>query len=395
MLDFSDLEPEGGSCIDQGTGKADKEFWCQSQTFLRTSGEVAPHSTSMPSSSGLAFSTPVTAMTNKMRYERGAPLLRKEGDLNQQQEHQQQEGHVDRLGRLQVQSLYARHRAHLPLVLRGVSFEMTAGEHVGVVGRTGSGKSSLAQALVRLIEPFSLPPGRAPVVLLDGIDTNALSLHALRRAIAVVPQVGCLKKKSTSFLCFLGGCIEYVFLLLLISSHHYFISGVISRNRLFSHTRMPFCFAAQCAATLIPLTSTPTRTCGVPSNRQSWLTLLNTFLHHHLRLLISRSHLELSQATVRVVMRVPAAVGVVGTAAVVLVVVGWTLKYREGVPTFLPVSASFFALQEQCCALSETPTTMAVAAVNFECYCWMRPPQQSTAPLTRAFSACCGGSSKR
>jgi len=194
MLDFSDLEPEGGGCIDQWMGEADKEFWSQSQTLLKTLGEVASHSTSMPSSSGSPPSAPVTVMTTNRRQERGAPLLRNVVDLTQQQE--QQGKHVECLGRLQVQSLYARHRAHLPLVLRGVSLEVAAGEHVGVVGRTGSGKSSLAQALVRLIEPFSLPPGRAPVVLLDGIDSNALSLHALRRAVAVVPQVGRLDRNQ-------------------------------------------------------------------------------------------------------------------------------------------------------------------------------------------------------
>jgi ABC-type multidrug transport system fused ATPase/permease subunit len=86
-----------------------------------------------------------------------------------------------------VRGLQARHRAHLPLVLRGLSFAVASGERVGVVGRTGSGKSSLALALVRLIRPISAD-GSAPV-LLDGTDTRLLSLHALRRAVAMVPQV--------------------------------------------------------------------------------------------------------------------------------------------------------------------------------------------------------------
>ncbi len=45
-----------------------------------------------------------------------------------------------------------RYRPELPLVLRGMSFDIKAGEKVGIIGRTGAGKSSVAQALFRMVE---------------------------------------------------------------------------------------------------------------------------------------------------------------------------------------------------------------------------------------------------
>ncbi len=67
-------------------------------------------------------------------------------------------------------------------VLRDVSLSMRAGGSLGVVGRTGSGKSTLVRALCRLTE---LPPG---TVFLDGVDVCDLPLDTLRGAIALVPQ---------------------------------------------------------------------------------------------------------------------------------------------------------------------------------------------------------------
>jgi ABC-type multidrug transport system fused ATPase/permease subunit len=54
-------------------------------------------------------------------------------------------------GRLEARGLTARHRPGGPLCLRGVSFVVRPGERVGVVGRSGAGKSSLVAALVRLV----------------------------------------------------------------------------------------------------------------------------------------------------------------------------------------------------------------------------------------------------
>src|SRR5947209_3638508 len=67
-------------------------------------------------------------------------------------------------------------------VLKGVSFKIAAGKTLGVVGASGSGKSTIVRLLVRLFEPDS---GR---ILLDGVPVAELSLPTLRQSIAVVPQ---------------------------------------------------------------------------------------------------------------------------------------------------------------------------------------------------------------
>lgn len=73
-------------------------------------------------------------------------------------------------------------RPQLPLVLKDLSMHLPAGTKVGVVGRTGAGKSSLAALLFRLVDPAS---GRVEI---DGYDTAAVGLSALRRGITVIPQ---------------------------------------------------------------------------------------------------------------------------------------------------------------------------------------------------------------
>ena len=58
-------------------------------------------------------------------------------------------------GALRFDNVHLRYRPHLPLALRGVSFSIAGGERVGVVGRSGSGKSSLVACLLRLVEAES------------------------------------------------------------------------------------------------------------------------------------------------------------------------------------------------------------------------------------------------
>ncbi|RPD67396.1 P-loop containing nucleoside triphosphate hydrolase protein [Lentinus tigrinus ALCF2SS1-6] len=84
-------------------------------------------------------------------------------------------------GSLQVEKLSARYSADGPRVLHDISFEVKSGERVGIVGRTGSGKSSLALSLLRLI----LTEGQ---VYYDGILTNSINLDALRSKLTIIPQ---------------------------------------------------------------------------------------------------------------------------------------------------------------------------------------------------------------
>ncbi|ROT37636.1 hypothetical protein SODALDRAFT_297917 [Sodiomyces alkalinus F11] len=80
----------------------------------------------------------------------------------------------------------ARYRSDLGLVLDDVSVDIRPGEKIGVVGRTGAGKSSLGLALFRIIEPVA---GSAHI---DGADISAMGLSDLRSRLAIIPQDGAL-----------------------------------------------------------------------------------------------------------------------------------------------------------------------------------------------------------
>lgn len=84
-------------------------------------------------------------------------------------------------GDLVVENLGAKYSEDGPEVLHQLSFHIRSGEKVGVVGRTGSGKSSLTLSLLRLI-----PTGGE--VLFDGRPTSQINLEDLRRAITIIPQ---------------------------------------------------------------------------------------------------------------------------------------------------------------------------------------------------------------
>ena len=75
------------------------------------------------------------------------------------------------------------------MVLKGVSFEIQDGEKVGIVGRTGAGKSSLIQALFRLVEPEE-----GSVYKIGGSDALKMGLHRLRTAMSIIPQTPFLFK---------------------------------------------------------------------------------------------------------------------------------------------------------------------------------------------------------
>lgn len=77
-------------------------------------------------------------------------------------------------GSVEFRDVVLVYRPGLPNALDGVTFCVRPGEKLGIVGRTGSGKSSLLSVLFRLLEPSS---GR---VLLDGVDTSQLALAELR-----------------------------------------------------------------------------------------------------------------------------------------------------------------------------------------------------------------------
>ena len=85
-------------------------------------------------------------------------------------------------GAVTFDNVQMRYRAELPLVLQGLSFQIKGGERIGIVGRTGAGKSSIMSALFRLTE---LSGGQ---IKIDDIDIATVGLHDLRSRLAIIPQ---------------------------------------------------------------------------------------------------------------------------------------------------------------------------------------------------------------
>ncbi|NXO20870.1 MRP7 protein, partial [Cisticola juncidis] len=85
-------------------------------------------------------------------------------------------------GLVEFQQVVLAYRAGLSNALDGVSFTVYPGEKLGIVGRTGSGKSTLFLALFRMVEMKS---GR---ILLDGVDSQLVGLEELRSRLAIIPQ---------------------------------------------------------------------------------------------------------------------------------------------------------------------------------------------------------------
>ncbi|KAF3436078.1 hypothetical protein FNV43_RR23170 [Rhamnella rubrinervis] len=85
-------------------------------------------------------------------------------------------------GTIELIDLKVRYKENLPVVLHGITCSFPGAMKIGIVGRTGSGKSTLIQALFRLIEPEG---GR---ILIDNIDISTIGLHDLRSRLSIIPQ---------------------------------------------------------------------------------------------------------------------------------------------------------------------------------------------------------------
>ena len=86
-----------------------------------------------------------------------------------------------RLGSIQLKNVSLRYYPGAPTVLNNLNFTIKAGEKVGIVGRTGAGKSSLAAALLRMPEPEG-------EILIDGIPTSNMNIQDCRHVMTYIPQ---------------------------------------------------------------------------------------------------------------------------------------------------------------------------------------------------------------
>ncbi|KAK7097994.1 hypothetical protein V1264_004889 [Littorina saxatilis] len=96
-------------------------------------------------------------------------------------------------GGVELRGFQTRYRPGLELVLKGVSCQIKGGEKIGIVGRTGAGKSSLSLALFRLIE------ATGGAILVDGINIADMGLHDLRARLTILPQDPVLFSGSLRF----------------------------------------------------------------------------------------------------------------------------------------------------------------------------------------------------
>ncbi|EIW84207.1 ABC transporter [Coniophora puteana RWD-64-598 SS2] len=85
-------------------------------------------------------------------------------------------------GKVELNNVVMKYRPELPAVLKGISMSIAPGEKIGVVGRTGAGKSSIMTALYRMVE---ITEGS---IIIDGVDTSKVGLNQLRTGLSIIPQ---------------------------------------------------------------------------------------------------------------------------------------------------------------------------------------------------------------
>ena len=85
-------------------------------------------------------------------------------------------------GKVNYENYSMKYRPNCDLALKDVNIEINPGEKIGIVGRTGSGKSSLTLSLFRIVEAFS---GK---IIIDGENISEIPLKKLRRSVSIVPQ---------------------------------------------------------------------------------------------------------------------------------------------------------------------------------------------------------------
>lgn len=90
---------------------------------------------------------------------------------------------IESISGLSVKNLSLRYQKHLPIVLHAISFTIDKGESVAIVGKTGSGKSSIINALLRLVEPEE-----GSEILLNGVNLLKTDLQQARSKMTLIPQ---------------------------------------------------------------------------------------------------------------------------------------------------------------------------------------------------------------
>ncbi|RVW43237.1 ABC transporter C family member 10 [Vitis vinifera] len=106
------------------------------------------------------------------------------------------------IGEVEIYDLKVKYRPNAPLVLHGISCKFGGGQKIGIVGRTGSGKTTLISTLFRLVEPTE---GR---IIIDDINISTIGLHDLRSRLGIIPQEPTLFSGSVLEKCQLRGAVQ-------------------------------------------------------------------------------------------------------------------------------------------------------------------------------------------
>ena len=96
-------------------------------------------------------------------------------------------------GRLEIDQVSAKYRPNLPEAVKDLNLILNSGEKLGICGRTGAGKSTLASVILRIIETTN------GEIRLDGVDTKKIGLQDLRSKITIVPQDSVLFSGTVKF----------------------------------------------------------------------------------------------------------------------------------------------------------------------------------------------------
>lgn len=99
-------------------------------------------------------------------------------------------------GGIEIRDMVMRYRPELPPVIKGISMDVRGGEKIGIVGRTGAGKSTIMTALFRIVELSS------GTISIDGRDISEMGLKDLRKRLAIIPQdpLLCMFCETSTFL---------------------------------------------------------------------------------------------------------------------------------------------------------------------------------------------------
>ncbi len=89
-------------------------------------------------------------------------------------------------GQIEFKNYSLKYKQELDNVLHDLNIKIMSGEKIGIVGRTGAGKTSLTLGLFRLLE------NTTGTIIIDDVDIKKIGLHNLRHKLTIIPQVSIL-----------------------------------------------------------------------------------------------------------------------------------------------------------------------------------------------------------